>query len=401
MKPQPRVLFSLAAIASLGLSALTLIGAGAQQFPEFAHPAFEVTWNRTDSLVAEGRVPRSWYWGPHPNTPGIYETLTDAPDGSGRHLVQYFDKSRMEVNNPAGNANEKFFVTNGLLTVELIGGCIQTSTKAPCGEVRYPAEIPMSGDPGDQLAPTYAAFANVANSRFGDHPDPDRRGQQVTATIDRNGNVGDDPAKASVPLTKVSYYEASTKHNIPEAFWNFLNQTGQVREQGQIVVAPLSSPWFYVTGLPISDAYWAHATIRGKDTEVLIQAFERRVLTYTPSNTPAFQVEMGNIGQHYYDWRYGFFGQPGPGTGTPYNTPVNGGTPTYAATGTPAPGTTVGPTNTPGGAATATATAESATATATPLPATATATAEPEDTATPTPTNTPTPRASTFDAPQQ
>ena len=39
---------------------------------------------------------------------------------------------------------------------------------------------------------------------------------------------------------------------------------------------------------------------------MLIQLFQRRALTYTPSNSAAFQVEMGNIGQHYYVWRYGF-----------------------------------------------------------------------------------------------
>jgi hypothetical protein len=37
---------------------------------------------------------------------------------------------------------------------------------------------------------------------------------------------------------------------------------------------------------------------------VLIQAFERRVLTYTPDNPPGFTVEYGNIGRHYYTWRY-------------------------------------------------------------------------------------------------
>ena len=138
-----RTVFSLTAAASLSLSLLGLVGAGAQsQFPLFAHPAFERVWNRTDSLVAEGRVDRSWYWGPHPNTPGILEKLTDAPDGTGQRLVQYFDKSRMEINNPAGNPNDPFYVTNGLLTVELIGGNMQIGTKSPCGEVRYPADIP-------------------------------------------------------------------------------------------------------------------------------------------------------------------------------------------------------------------------------------------------------------------
>ena len=38
---------------------------------------------------------------------------------------------------------------------------------------------------------------------------------------------------------------------------------------------------------------------------MLIQAFQRRVLTYMPGNAPPWQVEMGNVGRHYYDWRYG------------------------------------------------------------------------------------------------
>jgi len=31
----------------------------------------------------------------------------------------------------------------------------------------------------------------------------------------------------------------------------------------------------------------------------------QRVLTYTPSNPAGWQVEMGNVGRHYYTWRYG------------------------------------------------------------------------------------------------
>jgi hypothetical protein len=37
---------------------------------------------------------------------------------------------------------------------------------------------------------------------------------------------------------------------------------------------------------------------------VLVQVFERRVLTYTPSNPDGWKVEAGNVGQHYYTWRY-------------------------------------------------------------------------------------------------
>src|SRR5436305_4574523 len=165
-----RIGMSVATLAALTVSAASIVGVGAQSTPPlFAHPAFERVWNRTDSLVLEGRVPRSWYWGPHPDSPGLYETLTDAPDGSGHRLVQYFDKSRMEINDPTADPNSPFFVTNGLLTVELISGRMQTGKASFV--TRQPSRTNVTGDQGDALAPTYASFAGVANAGQ-DHRDP-------------------------------------------------------------------------------------------------------------------------------------------------------------------------------------------------------------------------------------
>jgi hypothetical protein len=58
-------------------------------------------------------------------------------------------------------------------------------------------------------------------------------------------------------------------------------------------------------GLPVTGAYWVKAKVGGVERPILFQVFERRVLTYNPANEPAFRVEMGNVGQHYYQWRYG------------------------------------------------------------------------------------------------
>jgi hypothetical protein len=44
--------------------------------------------------------------------------------------------------------------------------------------------------------------------------------------------------------------------------------------------------------------------VGGAPADVLIQCFERRCLTYTPDNAPEWQVESGNVGQHYYRWLY-------------------------------------------------------------------------------------------------
>jgi hypothetical protein len=283
----------------------------------------------------------------------------------------------MELNNPNANASQPFFVTNGLLTVELISGFVQVGEK-DFTQFR-PACIPMSGDFGDTQAPTYFAFQGVSNTQAGDHPAQNRVGQRVTETIDRNGRTGTDASKANVPGVQIAYYEPTTRHNIPQIFWQFLNSSGPVyNNNNQVVNEQLIVPWFFASGLPISEAYWARATINGQVRDVMIQAFERRALTYVPTNDPGFQVEMANIGQHYFDWRYRNFGIcPGTPAGTP--TPpvpaptgtVTGGTPgatgTPARTGTPAATGTAGtPAATGTAVSTGTVTAVATLATGTP-----------------------------------
>ncbi len=74
----------------------------------------------------------------------------------------------------------------------------------------------------------------------------------------------------------------------------------------------------------------------------MIQAFERRVVTYVPSAPPGFQVQMSNIGQHYYDWRYG--GAPPPAATATATAPPAA---TATATATTPPAATATPTATP------------------------------------------------------
>ncbi len=45
--------------------------------------------------------------------------------------------------------------------------------------------------------------------------------------------------------------------------------------------------------------------LEGQLEDVLLQCFERRCLTYTPTNDPGWEVEAGNVGLHYFIWRYG------------------------------------------------------------------------------------------------
>jgi hypothetical protein len=66
---------------------------------------------------------------------------------------------------------------------------------------------------------------------------------------------------------------------------------------------------YYATGFPIIEAFWAEVTVDGLARDVLVQCFERRCLTYTPDNPEGWKVEAGNVGQHYYRWRYEQIGQ--------------------------------------------------------------------------------------------
>jgi hypothetical protein len=302
----------VALLVGVLLSTLGVVGAQPSQhaparlaLDQFADPAFFGVWERTDALVAQGVVNRTWLWGPTAG-PQRREPWTDSPGGT--RLVQYFDKGRMEITNPSAPPTDPFYVTNGLLAVELIGGQAQTgpATFTPGS----PAQIPIAGDRTDANAPTYASFRPVTNLPGADHHVADATGQPVNQAITRAGTVGPLPAPRQDYGVRVAYYEPTTGHNVPDVFWTFLNSPGTVLVGGQVVPRPLFDPWFSLTGLPISEAYWSYVNIAGVNTEVLIQPFERRVLTYAPNNPEGFQVEMGNIGLHYLEWRYGI-GAPG------------------------------------------------------------------------------------------
>ena len=99
-----------------------------------------------------------------------------------QRTVVYFDKSRIEITNPSGDKNSQWFITNGLLTKELITGQMQVGDSS--FETRSPAQIPVAGDPDDTNGPTYASFSGLLGKPA------HNVGDQLTDTVDRNGNIG-------------------------------------------------------------------------------------------------------------------------------------------------------------------------------------------------------------------
>ncbi|MDB5080960.1 MAG: hypothetical protein JWP00_2884 [Chloroflexi bacterium] len=264
----------------------------------FADPAFNKVWQRTDAPVGSGQAARTWLWGERPQQ-AFREAYQEAPGKT--RLVQYFDKSRMEVTNPEGEAGSKWYVTNGLLARELITGQVQTGDNS--FENRAPAEVPLAGDAlaNNPEAPTYASLQNLASI---DARESDLTGQPVAKFLLKGGSLGQLPANFAAKA-QYGQYNPQTGHNIAGVFWDFMTQTrGPVIENGKLIQGDVVD-WLFSVGLPLTEPYWTRAKVAGVEREVLVQAFERRILTYTPANPAAFQVEMGNVGLHYFSWRYG------------------------------------------------------------------------------------------------
>src|SRR5207249_360725 len=159
-------------------------------------------------------------------------------------------------------------------------------------EARRPANIPIAADTDDANAPTYASFGAVSNTSAGEQRQPDKSGRYATGRINKAGQVSDDSSKNNLPEARIAYYEKGTGHNVPRVFVDFLNSSATVRTGRLTTTGSLLDPWVFAMGLPISDAYWTTVKVAGKQQEVLVQAFERRVLTYTPDSPKGWQVQM-------------------------------------------------------------------------------------------------------------
>ena len=258
---------------------------------------FRNRWIEQDHLVGQ----RPYTWGP--NVPGAPVVKSEAYNSSpgGQRRVLYLDKARMEINNPANG-----FVTTGLAVKELVSGLRQD------GDTTFtqlaPSKTQVAGDPVsvNPQAPVYASFKNVvtlgnadANSR------PFTNGAVLTQFINKSGGV----STINPPETiRIGAYHAQTGHNIAAPFEAFMRQRGPTTNPANGATIPdqpvyTADPISNVFGLAISEPYWVTTKIAGVDRTVLVQLFERRVLTYNPA-LATNKVEMGNLGQHYYQWRY-------------------------------------------------------------------------------------------------
>ena len=314
-----RLRLGLAVVLFCSLFTLALQAAVPAQALSFSSPFFRRTWQRADYPVAIGAVQRGFTWGPEPFF-SSFEPYADSPNGQRR--VEYFDKARMEISQPDFNNTNDYYVTNGLVVKEMVTGQVQVGDASFVQ--RLPAyDVPVAGDPGaiNPDAVTYASFFAL-NAFYntgpynGKNPSvaypgpailerrPDRTNERANETIVKGGVVSQNDLLGGLDGLNYVYYDSTLGHNIPKVFYDFLNQSGQVYDGANLVNGKVFN-WVSTMGYPLSDAYWTRTVVGGATRDVLVQLYERRILTYTPTNPDPYKVEMGNVGRHYYNWRYG------------------------------------------------------------------------------------------------
>lgn len=167
--------------------------------------------------------------------------------------VQYFDKGRLE-DHGATTTDPAWSVLRGRLTVEL-----------------------MEQAPQFQVSGTTATYGELAERSTTLHAPP--------AWLTGGPGVLDD-GTVFVP------YDANLRpaygYIVPTYFWAYLNRAD---------VFPAG--WLRDAGLPLTDLFPTVTYINGVPRQVMMQAFERTVLTYDVQNQAAWQVQQGNVGWDY------------------------------------------------------------------------------------------------------
>ena len=271
---------------------------------------FEATWGLTDKAILGGQR-QSWLWGPQPFGGPVLEQYAGAAAQPQGRMVQYWDKGRLERQNDGKGG---FLFTVGKLGWELLTGKVdlgggQTTDLGP-------AQIPLVGPlrvddvaataraaaqlPPSKLAPTYADAQREAAQRTLDY-----RGAPVNWKLLPGGTIEQFTPPTTVRLAN---YDQESGHNVADVFAAWYGKTfnsslddDPTHTLTNLLRGKLDG---LEPGRPLTDPFWVAVTIDGTDRLVLVQVFERWTMTYAPENPTGWQIELGNVGLHYYEWRY-------------------------------------------------------------------------------------------------
>ena len=272
--------------------------------------AFDTSWNTTDRQVYTNQR-QSWLWGPQPFAGTILENYGK----DNVRVVQYWDKGRMER---LSDGRGGFITSVGRLAWEMLTGRVDLGDNVSSDV--GPAKIPLVGPskdtdrniaahalgqtPSDKIAPGYADAAVEAAKRTNNYA-----GAPVTWIL-RPGGAIEPFAEGTQPpaLVTLTGYDDVTGHNVADVFATWYLQTFLTSPDGDpknTLYAQLNGNTVGLDpGRPLTDPFWVEVTVDGIDRMILVQVFERWTLTYSPHNPLGWQIELGNVGQHYYEWRY-------------------------------------------------------------------------------------------------
>lgn len=246
------------------------IATGTGELASVAPPASAVGWVGR-AVVVEGQGPNAIPAGFEPGQRPVasefsayYERaagmrLLGRPMGDARLrgglVIQYFEKGRLELH---PDALEDWRFQLGLLVDEL---------------ARMRALVPLGGDTSTM---TYADVARLSAASLRVSP-PDGFGGGVSDMPDGSTFVPFDAALTPAP-----------GHYVPRDFWRFLNDPS---------VFP--GGWLHDAGLPITPVAEAVVTKGGVTRPILVQAFQRTILTLDPLNPADYVVECANAGTDF------------------------------------------------------------------------------------------------------
>jgi hypothetical protein len=280
------------------------------------------------------------------------------------YAVQYYEKGRMDY--IFNRETQSYEVRGGLLMSQLLGAPSKDEDKPPCAAIFGDAQ----GTTNDNPAPSYRDVAAITGNRLASiyQNHIDIQNKSGYAIIKISPNHGQD--KMTSPLLSDTVEEKrgvedakllkllANGHHIPRAFCTYLARLSTSSSMSPCDAGVLRYPdgFWKVTGLPISEPMWTQAQIGTEVTDVMFQAFERRMLIYyrpdskspylfakleapvadntsnlnqsrrvaspsitststalptaTPTMTPTAIIEMTNSGTDYWEWKEKIYSCP-------------------------------------------------------------------------------------------
>jgi hypothetical protein len=175
--------------------------------------------------------------------------------------AQYFEKGRLE-DHYAAEPDPAWGVMYGRLTAELI-----------------------ERDPGWFVNGTTLTYAALGEAAAPQHRQPPPPGFVSGTALVRGAIRVPELAGDGIFVPYDAQLRAAPGHYIPRMLWAYM---------GRADLFP--GGWLHDIGLPMTEPLIVETTKNGELRRIVMQAFERTVLTYDPHNPPAWRLERGNLG---------------------------------------------------------------------------------------------------------